>query len=225
MKYPFSELIDVARVQGLTDLFYRATGIPASVIGLDGSILTGSGWQDLCTRFHRVNPSTRQRCIESDTRIANRLEAGEQYTVYKCKNGLIDAASPIIIEGKRLANFFTGQFLFQPPDLAFFQKQAHKFGFDESAYLEAAARIPVIDEAKLPPFLEYFSMFARMLGEMGLRQAKQIEAENRLHKAYVDLEMRIQERTRELEKAYRAVEADFSIEERPRQRCARPTTS
>ena len=222
MNYPFSELIDVGRVQGLTDLFSRATGIPASIVGLDGSILTGSGWQDICTHFHRVNPETRQRCIESGTRIANQLEAGSRCTVSRCKNGLIDGAAPITIEGEHLANFVIGQFLFQPPDLAFFQQQAKEFGFDESAYMEAVAKIPVVDEARLPVFLEYCSAFAEILAEMGLRQAKLIEAEDALQKSYDDLELRVQGRTLELQNAYRAVEAEI-VERREAEAALRKT--
>jgi PAS domain S-box-containing protein len=182
MNYRFAELIDAARVQTLTDLFYRATGIPASVIDLDGTIVTGSGWQEICTGFHRVNPSTRQRCTESDTVLANQIATGQKYTLYKCRNGLIDAATPITIEGEHVANFFTGQFLFEQPDLDYFREQARRCGFEEASYMDAVRKIPIMQEARLQPFLEYFSEFAAMLGEMGLERARQIEASARLHR-------------------------------------------
>ena len=167
MKQRFSDLIEVAKVQRLTDLFYTATDIPASVIDLDGTVITGSGWQEICTNFHRVNAETRERCIESDTVIANEIGAGQKYTVYGCKNGLIDAATPITIEGEHVANFFTGQFLFHSPDKDFFQEQARRFGFDEAAYMEAVAKIPVIDEARLQPFLEVLFRIRRNAGRDG----------------------------------------------------------
>jgi two-component system, cell cycle sensor histidine kinase and response regulator CckA len=59
VKHSFPELVDVNKVQNLMDLFYKATGIPSSVLGLDGEIITGSGWQHICTDFHRMNPETR----------------------------------------------------------------------------------------------------------------------------------------------------------------------
>lgn len=177
MKHRFSNLIDVAKVQQLTDLFHKATGIPASIIGLDGVIITGSGWQDLCTNFHRANPETTKGCIESDTVIANQVAEGQTYTLYKCKNGLIDAAAPIVIDGEHVANFFTGQFLFEAPDGAYFQKQARRYGFDEAAYMSAVEKIPIIEEVRLRPFLEFLAKFASFLGEIGLKQLKKIEAE------------------------------------------------
>lgn len=147
MKYRFPDLIDVAGVQKLT-VFSEATGMVTAVLDLNGTIITKSGWHEICTNFHRVNPETRQRCTESDTVTANQLEAGKKYTVYRCKNGLVDAAAPIIVDGEHMANFFTGQFLFEPPDLTFFREQALRFGFDEAAYMRAVAKIPVISEAQ-----------------------------------------------------------------------------
>ncbi|MHB8110961.1 MAG: PocR ligand-binding domain-containing protein [Syntrophorhabdaceae bacterium] len=180
VRYNFSELVDIPRVQRLTDLFFRATGIVAALVTLDGTVLTRSGWQDICLRFHRINPDTRQRCIESDTHIANKIESGQKYSLYRCKNGLIDAAVPIVVEGEHVANFFTGQFLFETPDLDFFRKQAREFGFDEAQYLSCAEKIPVMDETRLQPFLEYFSEFAELLSYMGIRQLRQREIEEQL---------------------------------------------
>jgi PAS domain S-box-containing protein len=183
MKYRISDLIDMDAVQRLTDLFYKVTGMVSAVLDLDGVILTGAGWQGLCTDFHRVHPQTKQRCIESDTVIANQIAAGQKFTVYRCKNGLIDAATPITIGGEHVANFFTGQFFFEPPDGEYFREQARSCGFDEDAYMEAVLRIPVIEEATLQPFLEYFSEFAAMLGDMGLKQMRQVEATASLREA------------------------------------------
>jgi PAS domain S-box-containing protein len=176
MNFKFSDLIEVAKVQRLNDLFYTATGIPAAVIAPGGAIVTCSGWQEICTKFHRVNEGTARQCVESDTVLANQIGVGQKHTVYKCGNGLVAAASPIIVGDEHVANFITSQFLFRPPDRDSFLEQAKRFGFDEAAYMEAVAKIPVIDESKLPPFLEYFSEFAALLGEMGLKQLNQLEA-------------------------------------------------
>jgi PAS domain S-box-containing protein len=175
MNYKFSDLIEVAKVQRLNDLFYKATGIPTAVIDPEGAIITCSGWQEICTKFHRVNEGTAQQCVESDTVFANQIGVGQKYTVYKCGNGLVVAASPIAIDGEHVANFITSQFLFHPPDRGTFLEQAKRFGFDEAAYMEAVGKIPVVDEARLQPFLEYFSEFASMLGEMGLKQLRQLD--------------------------------------------------
>jgi len=187
VKHSFSELVDVKRIQELADLFYKATGIPSAVIDPDGIVITGSGWQPICTAFHRVHPEARDRCIESDTVIANQIESGRKYTVYRCRNGLIDAATPILIEGEHVANLFTGQFLFTPPDPDFFREQARRFGFDEDEYLDAAANIPVIDEEKLLPILDYLAALAEVVGDMGIRRIRHREIEQALRESREDL--------------------------------------
>lgn len=177
MKYKFSELIDVGMVQTLVGLFYKATGvIGAALLDCDGTVIAASSWHELCGRFHRVNPETRQRCVESDTILADRIEAGQRHAVYTCGNGLIDCVAPVIVEGEHIANFFMGQFLFEPPDLAFFREQAQRFGFDEDAYMRALAAVPIVDEAKIQPFLDYFSEFARMLAEMAAGRLREMRA-------------------------------------------------
>ena len=77
MSYKFSELIDVEKLQGLSDKFTDLTGAVTAILDLDGKILTASGWQDICTKFHRVHPETCLRCTKSDTILAGRL-AGTQ---------------------------------------------------------------------------------------------------------------------------------------------------
>ena len=180
MKYRFSELIDIDKTQALTDGFCDVAGIASAIIDLDGIVLISSRWQRICTDFHRVNPQALHRCIESDTRLANQLLKGNKYAIYKCRNGLADAATPIVVEGKHVANFFIGQFLTEPPDIEYFRKQAREFGFDETSYIEALSKVPIIPKERVEPILVFFSGFAEFSGEMGLRQIRQLKATDAL---------------------------------------------
>ncbi|MBN1491489.1 MAG: PocR ligand-binding domain-containing protein, partial [Phycisphaerae bacterium] len=121
-------------LQTLLESFCESVGIAAAIIDLEGEVLVGARWQTICTDFHRKNPEACRKCVESDTLIANQLREGERFSVYTCRNGLTDAASPIIVNGQHIANFFVGQFLLDPPDEAFFRKQAALYGFPETEY-------------------------------------------------------------------------------------------
>ena len=110
-------IIDVSANQKLLDSFCESVGIAAAIIDLDGNIIIGSRWQKICTDFHRENKRSSEKCVESDTTIANHLREGEKYSLYRCKNGLYDAASPIIVQDQHIANAFVGQFLITPPDI------------------------------------------------------------------------------------------------------------
>ena len=151
MNITLRELLDLSRVQALLNSLNRTNPFPTAIIDNDGNILTASGWQKVCTRFHRVNPDTERDCQKSDRCIRSRLEkAGIGPSVtYRCPRGLIDSATPIFIDGKHLGSVFTGQVFVDKPDMEFFTAQAKRYGFDEHAYLEAVAKVPVLTGQKL----------------------------------------------------------------------------
>jgi ligand-binding sensor protein len=172
--YNLFDLIDIDRIQAVTDSFYEVAKIPASVVDLDGNILTTSGTMEICKKFHRSHPQTREKCIESDTTIANQLLKEKKFAVYECLNGLVDAAVPIVIEKKHMGNFLTGQFLFVPPNMDYFRKQAYKYGFDETGYLDALSRVPVISRKRVESILSFLSCLAEFIGDMALRRKDEL---------------------------------------------------
>lgn len=135
--YRLSDLLDLTIIQKMADAHYRAAGMPIGIIdAIDGSILVGAGWQEICVKFHRANPVSLQRCRESDSYIKEHLVEGEACH-YKCKNGLWDIGIPIVVAGRHLATLFLGQFFYtgEVPDREFFIQQARAFGLDMDAYL------------------------------------------------------------------------------------------
>ncbi|MBN1345080.1 MAG: PocR ligand-binding domain-containing protein [Phycisphaerae bacterium] len=188
MKYELSDLLDLDRMQGLLDSFCEAVGIASAIIDLQGKVLVGARWQRICTDFHRQNPDSRRKCLESDTVMANELRE-ERSCLYRCQNGLTDAAFPVVLEGEHVANFFVGQFLLEPPDEAFFRRQARKYGFDEQAYVEALSEVPVVPKEKLGPIQDFLVNFAGVLGRMGLDRMRQLEATKALARSQRRLEL------------------------------------
>jgi PAS domain S-box-containing protein len=179
----FSELVVIGELQALCESFTGLTGAVTAILDLEGNVLVATGWQDICTKFHRVQPSTARRCLESDTALAGQLSKGQAYNVYKCKNGLVDVAVPLVIRGVHVANFFTGQFFFSEPDKDFFVRQAEEFGFDKAAYLEALNRAPVFSEDKVRSLMDFFTRLARLIGEMGHERANQEKANTELRES------------------------------------------
>ncbi len=174
----FAEFIPVSELQALCESFSSLTGAVTAVLDLEGNVLVAAGWQDICTQFHRKHASTALRCLESDTALAGQLQSGEKYNVYRCKNGLVDVAVPIIIGGEHVGNFFTGQFFFKEPDRAHFEHQAEEFSFDKARYMRALGKVPVFSEDEVRLMMDFFTRLARLIGEMGLARANK-EAANR----------------------------------------------
>jgi len=140
------ELSDIVNIDALRlvieDLF-RITGIAVAVIDRNGKILVSSGWQDICTKFHRVNPDTRRLCEESDTNLSKGVEPGK-HRIYRCLNNMWDVATPIMADGTQMGNLFIGQFMFDDEslDYDYFRSRAEFFGFDEKEYISALERVP-----------------------------------------------------------------------------------
>lgn len=170
--YRLADLIDIPKLQRLLDSLNEAFNCPNAIIDKKARVLTGSGWQDLCTQFHRVHPETLGECQQSDLHIYAHLSQGSETVAYVCPRGLIDCAAPIIIEGRHLGNVFIGQVFVEPPDLDSFRSQACRFGFDEEAYLDAVKRVPVIAREELERRLPFVRALAEMIAELGLARLK-----------------------------------------------------
>lgn len=202
MKCKVKDIIDIEKIEKLMMDFYAITKIPYGLLDLEGNILSGVGWQDICTKFHRINPESEARCIKSDKSVADRLKRNRQdYCMYKCLNGIMEAVAPIIVEGEHIANLFCGHFFLEEPDKKYFEKQAIEFGYDIDAYLEAVSRVPVISKDKLEICIRYYAKLAKIFSTMGLNQLKQREAEKKLQRYNEILEKRVTERTVELVEA------------------------
>ena len=201
MKLQFSDLIDVAKAQELMDGFYAVTGIPTGIVDGTGKVWTATGWLDICTKFHRVNPVTAERCRESDTYIAYHLNTGKPYVSYRCAHGLTDVASPIVVAGQHVAQVMTGQLLTEAPDIEFFRRQAQRFEFDEEEYLKALSEVPIITEKQLDATMKFLGQLAQFLADMGYKRLKEMEAQEDFLRLNEDLERRVVKRTAELQAA------------------------
>ncbi len=179
----FGEIVDIAELKALCESFTTITGAVTAVLELDGQILVATGWQDICTRFHRCHPDSAKRCVESDTTLATQLRQGKPYNVYQCRNGLVDIAVPINIDGEHVANFFTGQFFFHQPDRDFFIRQAEEFGFDQAEYLTALDKTPIFSSEQIQHVMEFLTRLAKVIGEMGLARMKLQQANQALQES------------------------------------------
>ena len=169
-----TELVDLGRLQHLCDGLSSATGTVLAVLDPSGGVLVASGWQDICTRFHRSNEAGLEGCLESDARINQRLtedHTGPKHFAYKCANGLWDVAFPLLIGGEHLGNVFTGQFFYDDDEIdeAAFRARARAWGLDEADYLDALTRVPVLSHERVDQTISFLGDFVGMLADMGLQ--------------------------------------------------------
>jgi PAS domain S-box-containing protein len=162
-----ADIIDAQGIQSLMDDFYALTHFPMAIIDLKGRVLVGVGWQEICTRFHRVHPEACRHCIESDTQLTMGIAPGE-FRLYKCKHHMWDVATPLLVGGNHVGNLFSGQFFFEdePLEREPFRAQARQYGFDEQAYLAALEAVPRLSRETVDTGMAFLTKLARMLSQL-----------------------------------------------------------
>jgi PAS domain S-box-containing protein len=189
------QIVDFEAIQELMNFFNKLTHIGIGIIDLQGNILVATGWQDICTKFHRIHPRTLKNCIECDTCLTRNVEEGK-YIVYKCKNNLWDQAIPIIIGDRHIANLFLGQFFFadEEPDYELFRKQAEIYGFDIDEYLAALDRVPRWSRETVETVMEFYTKFAAMVSRLSLgniRLSRSLLEQKRVEEALRETKRRL----------------------------------
>jgi len=180
MDYKLSDLIDIQLFQSLQDRLDEIYSFPSSIIDNDGNILTATAWQDACTKFHRANKECELECLKSDQYIKDHLHEANPAISYCCPHGLIDNATPIIINGKHYGNYFTGQLFLEPPDIEFFKQQAKKYNFDEEAYLQAIKKVPIWSKEQLNNYLFFIKGLIEVMAGIGLKNLKDIDTNKKI---------------------------------------------
>ncbi|WP_229388599.1 PocR ligand-binding domain-containing protein [Methanosarcina sp. DH2] len=179
-----AEIIDIQAVQSIMDDFYKFAHITMALLDLKGNVLIGIGWQDICTRFHRVHPETCKHCAESDTKLSAGVPPGE-FKLYRCKNNMWDIVTPIIVAGQHVGNIFSGQFFFddEPVDYELFRTQARKYGFNEEEYIAALEKVPRLSRETVENSMSFFMKLANMLSQLShsnIKLSQSLEERNTL---------------------------------------------
>lgn len=180
MKMRTIDYFNFEKAGTLLEGFSESTGFVTAILDLDGNILSKSGWRRICNDFHRKNRQTASNCILSDTELSGQIRKDEKYHFYKCLNGLIDIGLPIVIRGEHVANFFSGQFFFEEPDISFFVNQAQKYGFDEEAYIEALREVPIVSKEKAQAVIHFWVDIIQLIVEMTVEKLELTELNNEL---------------------------------------------
>ena len=172
-----SNILDTPAIQSLMEDFTKLTGMALAILDIKGKVLVATGWQDICTKYHRVHPEAAQNCTESDLFLSQNLQPGE-YVAYKCKNHLWDVATPLSIGGKHVGNIYTGQFFYDDEyiDDRLFIDQAAKYGFDREPYLAALHRVPRISRSRVKPLMDYLTKFSALVSKLSFSNLKLAKA-------------------------------------------------
>ncbi len=151
-----ADIIDTQTVHYFMSDFYKLVPISLGLNDLKGNVLVGIGWQDICTKFHRVHPETCKNCVECNIKLSEASLPGK-IRIYRCKNNMWDMAAPIMVDGQHVGDIYAGQFFFEdePVDYNFFRFQARQQGFNEEEYIAALEKVPRLSREAVDKAIDF----------------------------------------------------------------------
>lgn len=198
--FTIEELVDIDKLKIIFEKFSKLTGYTAGFVKQDTrEVLISTGWTEICKTHHRGHESSAQICQNSNAELTKNLNTSKHIHLHQCQHGMVDGATPIIIDGKHLANLFSGQVLFHKPDLEDFKESAEHFGYDMEGYLKALSEVKIISQEKLHDVLEFLASIAKLVAELGKEKKEYLILMN-------SLEGIVLKRTEELEQVNKKLE-------------------
>lgn len=167
------DIVDADRLQRLVDDFTALTGLGMALNDIDGNPVVHSRWHDICANFHRVNAKTEAFCRKSNAELSAAAVPGS-FSARRCKNGLWDIATPLMIGDQRMGILSIGQIFFddEEVDRKAFATQAKKYGFDEDAYLAALDKVPRMSHEQVDTCMRFYTDLSEILGELNYANLK-----------------------------------------------------
>lgn len=208
------DVIDVGTLQSLQDAFADATGMAALATDSTGAVTHLSNPTDFCMELTRKSPIGCERCNKCDLQGgANSSRTGKP-SVYFCHGGLVDFATPIIVNGQHIGSLIGGQVLTEEPDDAKFRKIAAEIGVDPDRYVEAVHKVPIVPKKQIEASANLLYQMANALSDVGYQRALAQNKSNHDASIVAEIQERFQDiniQTEESVSAIRSLGDSFNL--------------
>ena len=172
------DVIDRAQLQSLQDAFAKATGMAALATDRTGPVTQLSNPTDFCMNYTRKSSVGCERCNLCDLKGGEQAKKTGRPAVYYCHGGLVDFASPIIVNGEQIGSLIGGQVLTEEPDLDKFRAIAGEIGVDPDEYVEAVKKVPIVTEEQVNNAAELLFKMAQSLSQVGYEKYRILDEHN-----------------------------------------------
>lgn len=184
MKYDLylTDLIHRDTLQKMQDAFARLTGMSVIITDTNGIAVTnGSNFSDFCRNYTRNSPVGCMLCAQSNKAGTELALRNGKSTVYPCYSGLMNFASPIMVEERLVGCVIGGQVLTEMPEPEKIRKIAVEVGAEPEKYLEELGKVRVVKEEEVETAAQILSTMVEILSDMASNKYY-------VHQAAVDME-------------------------------------
>lgn len=167
------DLIDKKTLNDILDAFNEVCGIGSVIADTEGKPLSGEqNFTRFCAKFCRGTEKGRKKCYASDAFGGEMSLKQQEPYVYNCLNaGLVDCATPIIVEGYHLANLNGGQVLEAPISDEAAIARARAIGIEDiDGYLKELRKIPFVTKPRLQKIVKFMAVITRTLSDMAMQK-------------------------------------------------------
>ena len=170
------QLLDLIPKEKLDEILHaidEACGISSVIVDINGRpISSESNFSRFCKNYCRATEQGRLRCYASDAYGGEMALSHKEPFVYDCLNaGLVNCATPIIVEGVHLANLTGGQVLEKPIPEEEAIEHAKAIGVDDlEGYLKALKEIPRIKRTRLRKIVNLMAVITKTISELAIQK-------------------------------------------------------
>ncbi len=167
------DLIERDVLEEIVRDFTKATRVASVLVDLDGLPITKEhNFVRLCKDYCRSTPEGRAKCYASDRFGGLEGKKIGKPFIYKCLNaGLMDSATPIIVEGYHVATLVMGQVLTKPIPVKEAIEAADRIGIEDIAgFLKAMDEVPVMSYDRLQSVVKLMHTIARTISSLAIQK-------------------------------------------------------
>lgn len=231
--YSILDLVPLEKLQQIQDAFARAGSIASTLTDPEGVAITVPSNHCRVCSLVRATQKGRANCISSGKQLG-RLAREEQRAIHqRCYSiGFTDAAAPIIVGGRHIANWLIGQYQVGAVDEPRVRQYALEIGADPEEMLQAFQAMPKLTMEEFENKLSFLELMANEISTMGyqnLVQRQQTEelkrTKDQLEMYQVELELLVEQRTAALREANDQLTMELSQKARIQRRQNRLITA
>jgi len=216
--YSITDLIDLEKLQHIQDTFAEANGVASTLTDVSGVQITRLSNHSKVCGLIRATEKGLKYCIFSGKALGREALEGRRIVHHKCAGiGFTDAAAPIIVNGRHIANWLIGQYHVGKVDDQRVREYALEIGANQEALLEAFTEMPKMslqDFEKKLVFLDVMASELSLMGYQNLIWRQQNEelksTKEELEKYQFQLESMVEKRTIALQQANRQLSGEIT---------------
>ncbi len=179
-----TDVVDKEILQKLQDTFAERNHIASVIFENNGEPITEySNFSDFC-KLVRSTKEGLKRCKKSDARLGRKAAKGI-IAVEPCGNlkEIMDGVVPIIIQGKRIANWGIGQAVTKDIDENEVRKLADEIGLDREELVKASRKLTRMSKEHFEKILHFLNVMAMQVSLLGFQVLQQAHLTTKLKKS------------------------------------------